>query len=110
MIENAAVVVKKTSAGEESDEIIETEDKVFLFSEVEFFGKTIYSYEGEGEQYEYFEKAENRALGKCGWLRSPSGDSSRSFCYVRDDGSADWYSADCGCALPFGFCIKPKNQ
>ena len=110
LIENAAVVVKKTSAGEESDEIIETEDKVFLFSEVEFFGKTIYSYEGEGEQYEYFEKAENRALGKYSWLRSPYRDSSSSFCFVNDDGSAGWYNADCYYALPFGFCIKSKNQ
>lgn len=109
LIENAALVVKKTSAGDESDEIVETEDKLFLFSEIELFGKTIYSYDGEGEQYEYFEKAENRAFGKCSWLRSPYGDSSGSFCFVGDGGGADWDGADCCYALPFGFCIKSKN-
>lgn len=110
LIENAAVVIKKTSAGEESNEIIETEDKAFLFSEVEFFGETINSYGGEGEQYEYFEKAENREFGKFSWLRSPYYVSSRSFCYVYDDGSAYWNAADCNYALPFGFCVKSKNQ
>lgn len=101
---------KLTSAGNKSTKIIETEDLLFLFSEVEVLGRTPYSVKGEGEQYEFFKSVENikKIFTRYSWLRSPNYDSSRSFCNVRDDGSADWGNASCNFALPFGFCVKSQ--
>ena len=86
-------VVKKTS---EDVEIVETVDKIFIPSEIEVFGKTKYSKEGEGEQYEFFKDWHNRIKGleedKCStwyWLRSPYSGYHGSFCLVDSDGSCD---------------------
>ena len=106
-LQECIVKVKKlTSAGNKSTKIIKTEDALFLFSEVEVLGRTPYSANGEGKQYEFFKVIENikKIFKRDSWLRSPHRDSSHSFCYVFDGGSADWYYADCYCALPFGFC------
>lgn len=85
--------------------------QAFLFSEVEVFGAAEYSYEGEGVQYPYFEKEENRIkkLGEDGaayywWLRSPRSASSTYFCYVRSDGALG-YLAGAAWGLSAGFCI-----
>lgn len=84
-------VVKKTS---EDGEIVETVDKIFIPSEIEVFGKTKYSKEGEGEQYEFFKDWHNRIKGleedKCStwyWLRSPCSGNNNNFCEVSSDGS-----------------------
>lgn len=45
---------KKTSAGNRISNIVMTADKIFLLSEIEIFGSTTYSFNGEGTQYEYY--------------------------------------------------------
>ena len=56
-------VKKKTSKGCTSSVLLETEDKLFLFSQEEVMGTHKYttqyqnSFSGEGEQYEYFKNA-----------------------------------------------------
>lgn len=90
--QNIKPVLKKTSAGCGSSEIITTTDKLFLFSEVEMFGDPQYSYVGEGEQYEYFCTRNNRSFNRYTWLRSPY----RGYhnCFVDTYGG----SLDCNCA------------
>ena len=57
------VVKKKTSEGNKSSTIVETDDKLFLFSHEEIYGissssdTTPESFKGEGTQYEYFKSA-----------------------------------------------------
>lgn len=98
-------VIKHTSAGQQSSEIISTEDKLFLFSEVEIQGKNQCSYPGEGTQYDYFKLAVNRKFDNCKWLRSPSCNFSYSFCCVSRYGYASNYNASDANGLSFGFCI-----
>lgn len=91
-------VSKNTSKGGGSDEIITTQDKLFLLSEVEVFGDTDYSAGGEGVQYKYFEEKENIKAKRNGvndwyWLRSPHRNSSASFCLVGIGGNADCLDA-----------------
>lgn len=98
---------KLTSAGNKSKNIIETNDALFLFSEVEVFGKTNYSVTGEGEQYEFFKSAENikKVFTKYAWLRSPCYGNSNRFCNVGYSGNADYGNANCTGGLVFGFCV-----
>lgn len=103
-------VTKKTSAGGGSSSINKTRDTLFLFSEIEVFGEREYSRDGEGEQYPYFVKEENRV--KCRgrsayvwWLRSPSASSSYNFCYVYSYGSVNGINANISLGAVFGFCI-----
>lgn len=84
----------------------------FPFSEVEVFGTADYSYEGEGRQYPFYEKEENRIkkLGENGeacswWLRSPRSTYSTAFCYVYSDGTLSGSSASYARGLSAGFCI-----
>ena len=86
-------VVKKSSEGEE---IIETVDKIFIPSEIEVFGETKFSMEGEGEQYEFFKDWHNRIKGfkedkyaAWYWLRSPYSGNYIGFCGV--DSGGDYY-------------------
>lgn len=98
-------VVKYTSAGGGSRDIITTTDKLFLFSEVEVCGEVRYSRPGEGEQYEYFVSDQNRNFDEYKWLRSPYYYSSSSFCYVYDYGSSNGSNANISTGVAFGFCI-----
>ena len=88
-------VIKKTS---EDGKIVETVDKIFIPSEIEVFGQTKYSQEGEGEQYEFFKDWHNRIKGleedkysTWYWLRSPYSGNSDCFCSVTPSGG---YSAN----------------
>lgn len=103
--EHIQTVEKKSSAGSRSMEILSTEDKVWMFSEVEILGTNSYSVRGEGEQYEYFKRQENRCFNKYFWLRSPSYNSSNYFIIVNSDG--DWYNdnASFSRGVAFGFCL-----
>lgn len=76
-------VNKLTSAGNQSSTINATADKLFLLSEIEVFGKTEYSYRGEGTQYDYF-RAGNFQFGSLPewWERSPHKGSNSSFCML----------------------------
>ena len=71
-----------------------TEDKLFLLSEVEVFGKSERSANGEGEQFAYFEDWHHRikgytdgGYGRWWWLRSPRSGNSGNFVVVSYDGS-----------------------
>lgn len=106
-------VIKSTSAGEGKADIIETEDEIFLFSEIEIFGKNEYSEEGEGKQYKFFEEWRNRFKRYINrdwsspwWLRSPYYGYSSSFVYVGSSGYADDINASSAFGVSFGFCLK----
>lgn len=102
---NIKPVLKKTSAGGGSRDIITTTDKCFLFSEVEIRGEVQYSRPGEGEQYEYFVSDEGRNFDDYKWLRSPCYVSSNYFCCVNISGFSVNYSANASLGVAFGFCI-----
>ena len=63
-------VIKTTSAGNKSEELIRKPNKLFLLSEKEYSNTTEYSVDGEGEQYEYFKNG-GELPKKWQWLRSP---------------------------------------
>ena len=84
-------VNKYTSKGMNSSEIIRTEDKLFILSEIEVYNTTSKSYAGEGTQYAYYaagNKKEKRGgtYYENGWLRSPYKGDNGSYCYVHSSG------------------------
>lgn len=103
--ENIKPVIKKTAGGGNNSEVISTIDKLFLFSEIEFYGRNKYSVAGEGEQYDYFTKKENRVLENYPCLRSPYRDGSHYFCCVCDADDSNCYNASYSRGVAFGFCI-----
>jgi len=92
--------------------IVETTDLFALPAEVEVYGSTKYSAQGEGTQFELYKNPLNRikCIGSGGyqahwWERSPCSSSSAGFCIVDSDGDADVSSASVTFGLaPFG-CI-----
>ena len=105
-------VIKKTSAGNQSTSIVESNDKLWLFSEVEVFGATTYSAAGGGSQYPIFTSNSSRIKkqGDSGsacywWLRSPYASSSAAFCYVYSDGTANYDNASYSFGVSVGFCF-----
>lgn len=95
-------VDKLTSGGYEATAIATTSDKVWLFSEIEIFGRTYYSKSGEGSQYPYYATDSNRIkLGSnYWWERSPDISCSAAFCHVNKTGSTD--DSNRGAINPFG--------
>ena len=107
-------VNKKTSAGDASSSIRTDPMYLWLFSEIEVFGTTTYSYAGEGTQYPYFATAAERikrlsngaGAASHWWERSPDRNTSRHFCIVNPSGSANnSYLASVSYGVCFGFCI-----
>lgn len=109
-------VNKKTASGggSSSASSIRTDAMyLWLFSEIEVFGTTTYSYAGEGQQYPYFATADNRikrlsnGAGNASywWERSPNQNSSLTFCRVGTSGSANNGGAGGSYGVCFGFCI-----
>lgn len=103
---------KKTSMGGGSTNIRTSSMYLFLFSEVECFGMTYYSAEGEGEQYEIFTDDASRIKIQQDlqiiewWLRSPKKDDSTNYCIVHSTGHAGYANAAWPYAgLCFGFCV-----
>lgn len=92
--------------------IVETTDLFALPAEVEVYGSTEYSAQGEGTQFEFYKNPLNRikCIGSGGyqanwWERSPRSSRSTSFCIVDSNGVADYISASYTYGLaPFG-CI-----
>lgn len=92
--------------------IVETTDLFALPAEVEVYGSTKYSAQGEGTQFELYKNPLNRI--KCigsgryqagWWERSPYSSGSTYFCRVDSGGYAYSYNASGTCGLaPFG-CI-----
>lgn len=103
-------VNKLTTEGDQIATINTTADKLFTFSETEVYGKTTYSYSGEGKQYDYY-KAGNSKIKKVGtaadrwWLRSPIAFGNNSFCAVNEGGAANSSYANNPYGVCFGFCF-----
>ena len=104
-------VLKETSAGESSQELITTDDSLFLLSEWERYGRKFYAACQEGNWYEWY-KQEGVSYAKTypdgdsgwGWERSPYGSNSTSFCYVNSYGNANYANASTSRGVAFGFC------
>lgn len=105
-------VIKLTSAGECSDEIIKSVDRIFILSEKEVYGRVMYSVPGEGSWYEYYrlEDVPYYALDEDGdacasGLRSPYYDDIGYFCRVGGNGYINTnYAGNSGGLRPgFGF-------
>ena len=103
-------VSKKASAGEKSTTIETVSDKLFLLSEKEVFNTTTYSAAGEGSQYAYY-TTEGRTIkylnGKANgwWLRSPSIESTVTFCQSVDTGAIYDVAAQGTRGVSFAFCF-----
>ena len=111
-LRNVIKTVKKKSGtgGGSSSGTQQTNDDLFLLSEIEIFGTTTYSVAGEGTQYEWY-KAGNSRIKKVNgsantwWERSPySGDAS-FFCGVGSSGNAAYSAAGNSNGVSFGFCV-----
>ena len=107
-------VNKKTSSGGGSSAIRTDAMYLWLFSEIEVFGKTTYSYAGEGTQYPYFATSAERikrlsngaGAASYWWERSPYSGNSGPFCAVNPSGSAHvYYYSAASYGVCFGFCI-----
>lgn len=92
--------------------IVETTDLFALPAEVEVYGSTEYSAQGEGTQFEFYKNPLNRikCIGSGGyqanwWERSPYSSNSTRFCIVYSNGTAYSFGASSTSGLaPFG-CI-----
>lgn len=104
-------VNKLTSAGSQSSTINTTEDKLFLLSEIEIFGKVTYSVWGEGTQYDYYKAGNSKVKNRNGsatawWERSPYGSNSSFFCIVTNHGDASYFETNgARRGVSFGFCF-----
>lgn len=112
-LRNVIKTVKKKSGtgGGSSSGTQQTNDDLFLLSEIEIFGTTTYSVAGEGTQYEWY-KAGNRRIKKVNgsaaywWERSPGSGDTNYFCYVDSSGDANGNGAARGSdGVSFGFCV-----
>lgn len=98
-------VIKETTAGGASKELVETKDKLFLFSLAETIGNDGWlSYVEEGKQYELFKK-KGYSFKKWSWLRSPLPSSPYYFHYVSSGGGGSNYFADISYGVCFAFAI-----
>ena len=111
-LRNVIKTVKKKSGtgGGSSSGTQQTNDDLFLLSEIEIFGTTTYSVAGEGTQYEWY-KAGNSRIKKVNgsanswWERSPRSGNTSGFCYVDSSGSAGSNYANGSYGVSFGFCV-----
>ena len=111
-LRNVIKTVKKKSGtgGGSSSGTQQTNDDLFLLSEIEIFGTTTYSVAGEGTQYEWY-KAGNSRIKKVNgsanvwWERSPCSGSTTYFCFVDGSGLASDSGAFASGGVSFGFCV-----
>lgn len=111
-LRNVIKTVKKKSGtgGGSSSGTQQTNDDLFLLSEIEIFGTTTYSVAGEGTQYEWY-KAGNSRIKKVNgsanawWERSPGSGNATIFCLVGSSGVANDYGAGTSYGVSFGFCV-----
>lgn len=78
------------------EEVMASEDLLFLPSEYEVQGETIFSeYNGTDKQFPFYKERANRIVvdedgdPDCWWLASPYASSTTYFCYVSYDGNAN---------------------
>ncbi len=85
--------------------------KLWLFSESEMFGSTIYSPAEDGKRYEAFATSKNRIVkdengsAYAVWLRSANVDDSGTFCMVDTSGGANFDYAISSNGVALGFCV-----
>jgi len=111
-LRNVIKTVKKKSGtgGGSSSGTQQTNDDLFLLSEIEIFGTTTYSVAGEGTQYEWY-KAGNSRIKKVNgsayywWERSPRSGNTNGFCGVTSSGGATYDDAYGSFGVSFGFCV-----
>lgn len=111
-LRNVIKTVKKKSGtgGGSSSGTQQTNDDLFLLSEIEIFGTTTYSVAGEGTQYEWY-KAGNSRIKKVNgsadywWERSPHSGYTDYFCVVDSSGNAASNNAANSYGVSFGFCV-----
>lgn len=111
-LRNVIKTVKKKSGtgGGSSSGTQQTNDDLFLLSEIEIFGTTTYSVAGEGTQYEWY-KAGNSRIKKVNgsanywWERSPYSGNTYNFCIVGSSGNANNSNASYSYGVSFGFCV-----
>lgn len=109
------IIVPRTIRQTLGSKVAETEDKLWLPSYTEMFGKEdaeAWAPADTGdEQFQLYtsEKKRVKEQGKNGtwwyWLRSPYGGYSTSFCCVDGYGNADYSYASASYGVAFGFCI-----
>lgn len=111
-LRNVIKTVKKKSGtgGGSSSGTQQTNDDLFLLSEIEIFGTTTYSVAGEGTQYEWYKAGNSRIKkvnGSAGtwWERSPGSGGTAGFCVVGSSGGASYGGASTGYGVSFGFCV-----
>ena len=111
-LRNVIKTVKKKSGtgGGSSSGTQQTNDDLFLLSEIEIFGTTTYSVAGEGTQYEWYKAGNTRIKkvnGSAGfwWGRSPISGDTYYFCIVGSSGNATISNADNSRGVSFGFCV-----
>ena len=93
-------VNKKVSVGNVQSTIETVQDKIFLASEIEILGSTVYSFAGEGTQYQYYKNAtaniykmpkwEPNYISSMYYTRSPYKNEYGSFCSIRYNGGIDF--------------------
>lgn len=112
IVELAVPVLKLTAhTFDGSGTLMETEDKFFIKSEKELFGRCIYSAPGEGHWYEYYRQEDVPYYKMRGgskentMLRSPPYSNGFNFCYVNASGNANYYSSDYSYGLAPAFKI-----
>lgn len=111
-LRNVIKTVKKKSGtgGGSSSGTQQTNDDLFLLSEIEIFGTTTYSVAGEGTQYEWYKAGNSRIKkvnGSAGywWERSPYSGNTNGFCRVNSSGNAGHDFATSSGGVSFGFCV-----
>ena len=85
-------VVKRTGGGSTNPEFRVMSDKMFLLAEVEIFGTTNTTHEGEGSQYAYYAAGGSTIKKLNGvatnwWERSPNRLNNESYGYVKATGA-----------------------
>jgi len=102
-------VNKLTSAGGASSTINTTADKLFLLSEIEIYGRVIWSKSGEGTQYGYYKAGNSTVKNYNGsakyWSeRSPYKDNAMFFCGVQTHGGEGYLPGGAD-YVAFAFCF-----
>lgn len=102
-----------TKYSDNSSNIVSTQDKIWLLSEFEVFGKCVYANEAEQnyqKQYDYYKNGNSKIKYKhnntgetCGWHNRSAYD--HRVCYVSDDGSAGKYTSTVSKGFAPGFKI-----
>lgn len=109
-------VNKKVSVGYKRSTIETVQDKIFLAAEVEIFGFSSFSCNGEGTRYQYYQNNANNIEKKPLWdddssysslyfQRSPSVQNNTNFCVVSKRNSLDDTIAYSSCCIAPCLCI-----